>query len=254
MLSPLQKLITKLTTTTIVVFINECVHYCGFRYGHDEYNPYETYINRLHYGVNNDLINYEFVEFLRYYRPYTLGEALGITLSKPYPLWTFPWNKFNITDFNLLKGWYNDLEGPPDILTHYCTKGIPYSRINQEIVWLERAYKSIKAFGYSPKKFRNFITVKRLRNLNGKNSYLVLDGNHRLSALSALGHKHIICKCSQSDDVYEGDINNWFGIKNSLFSIEDAKCIFHAYFNGNNNYRTTDTPAKLIYDFDYVVK
>jgi len=72
---------------TIEIPIRNCVHFCGFRYGHGDYNPYESYATRLHYGENLDAIRDQFIDFLQYYRPRDMGQALGISLSRNYPLW-----------------------------------------------------------------------------------------------------------------------------------------------------------------------
>src|SRR5687768_15941388 len=75
----------------IEVEISRGVHFAGFRYGHNEYNPYETYIIDLHNKVDEEVRRKKFIGFLQYDRPTNFGEALGITLSKSYPLWQYPW-------------------------------------------------------------------------------------------------------------------------------------------------------------------
>ena len=73
--------------------LDGCVHYGAFRYGRGEDHPYETFVRLL--GTENGSWRARrwLVEFLRYYRPEHLGEALGVELSTRQPLWSFPWGR-----------------------------------------------------------------------------------------------------------------------------------------------------------------
>lgn len=227
----------------IKIPINKCVHFCGFRYGCGDYNPFESYINDLHCN-NKDVARKRFITFLQHYRPKTMSTALGVSLSCNSPLWEFPWNKNASNCFDFKKGWMDDPNDIPDIITHYSPKGILSFRIEEHFMLLENAYWSIKKYGYQPIKFNNFIEVLRFDRKDGRSAFLALDGNNRLTALSVLRQHEVLC--IQRRVVKECKIDNWPGVKNNLFSHEDALKIFEVYFHGNNNLITTQEATCII--------
>jgi hypothetical protein len=245
---PLRVLRNWLTTRTVKAPIAQCVHYCGFRYGHNEYNPYESYIIDVSRGVPSDVARSRFIEFLRHYRPRHFGEALGLgdMLSRKYPLWIFPWLKMDPESFAGFHGWLTNPEECPDILTHFSEAGIAFHRITEEFFWLERALQSIAKKGYQPLRHRSFVRSLTLRRSDGTESYLLIDGNHRVSAMSALGCESVLIRQALEDRICETECDEWYGVRNGLFDREDALRIFRAYFAGNFNYRTTNEPAPIL--------
>ena len=227
--------------------LSSCVHYCGFRYGRNEYNPYETYLAQIEGRVRPELAQARFVEFLQHYRPRHFGEALGCDdgLTKRYPMWNFPWEEVRQARFNSASGWLDDPNDCPDILTHFSERGILQHRIEEEFYWLERALRSIKSKGYRPFRHWNFIRALTLRRANGTEAHLLLDGNHRAAAMSALGYTSFrIYQAKKS--ISENTCSRWPGVASGHFRHEDALRIFHAYFEGNFNYRTVLAPAPVI--------
>src|SRR5262245_35487308 len=107
--------------------LDACVHYCGFRYGRNEYNPYESYQVALRRGVSVREVRRQFIDFVRHYRPRNFGDALGIKLSRAYGLWAYPWSDVDPRD--LKRGWCNAVDECPDILTHFCEAGISSLKI-----------------------------------------------------------------------------------------------------------------------------
>jgi hypothetical protein len=231
---------------TIEVPIENCVHFCGFRYGHGDYNPYESYATGLHSGESLDNLRHQFIDFLQHYRPRNMGQALGISLSKHYPLWLYPWKRFPKAKFALSNGWLEDPSQPPDILTHFSDRGILRWRIEEELRWMEHAYVSIKKEGYNPRLHRSYVTVRELRRKDRRGVFLLLDGNHRVSAMSALSFRSVLCKRLCFDIVHEERIESWFGVRKGYYTREDALSIFGAYFTGNHNYRTDSIPAPIL--------
>jgi hypothetical protein len=104
----------------------------------------------------------------------------------------------------------------------------------------------IGRYGYKPLEYGNTIEVLQLTANNGNDAYLVLDGNHRISALIALGYRDMNILCRVTNWVHEKDADGWPLVRSGVYTREDALKIFYAYFNGNENYRTTDVPAKII--------
>ncbi len=227
--------------------INRCVHFCGFRYGINSYNPYESYITDIQQGVSVKLARRHFIEFLKYYRPHEFGEALGLTsLSQKYPLWIYPWNKCSPKQFTLKRCWVDDPNDLPDIMTHFCEKGILSYRIDQEFFWGERALYVISNEGYMPDKYSSYVNILELQKKDKTSVFLVLDGNHRVSAMSALGYRTIEVKQNLNHTILEKDSNQWYGVRKGFYNQKDALLIFNAYFEGNSNYRIAIKPAEVI--------
>lgn len=223
--------------------LSRCVHYCGFRYGRQEYNPYETYQVDLYAGIPLTQVRRRFIQFLLSYRPRHFGEALGLQLSRPCALWAYPWD--DITPGELTQhGWRSTPEECPDILTHFSESGIHSMRIDEEFLWLEKTLHSISHFGYQPEKFGPG-QVLELRRRDNMTAYLLLDGNHRAGALSAVDcHKTLVTRCERS--IREEEANSWPGVHKGWMNLNDALAIFHAYFRGNSEWKPSAQPAKII--------
>lgn len=237
----LRSWLTRVSTTACVVPIARCVHYAGFRYGCGEYHPYESYLRGRVQGVPLSEVRERFVRFLQYYRPRHFGEALGIHLEREISLWTYPWQNFTSGP-----AWLRRPEDCTDILTHFSESGVPWSRIREEFEWLERALTSIREHGYQPKRFGSPILVRKFVRVDGKAAYLVLDGNHRLSALSALGNKSVQVRFSFLETQYERSFRRWYQVNRGVYSEADALRVFRAYFDGNHCPETTNVPAPMI--------
>jgi hypothetical protein len=222
-----------------------CVHYCGFRYGEARFNPYQNYIEGLARGEEPKLVRNQFVEFLRYYRPEHFGEALGVKLSRKYPLWLFPWSRRSGSG-----GWCTTPDECPDVLTHFSHGAISRKRIEMEFRWLENAFNSIKVHGFCPERFKSIILTRKLVRTDGDSIYLVLDGNHRVSALIALGIIEVPVRFLRIATVHESDVESWPFVRNGTYSKDDALAVFRVYFDGNSSGRTTDQPALVLPPFD----
>lgn len=225
----------------VTVPISRCVHYGAFRYGHGEPHPYETYTRLLVRDGNRAAAREWFVEFLRYYRPKTFGESIGADLAGTHGLWHFPWIRRRPAG----NGWFEDPLGFPDIVTQFSAEGILWFRIEQEFFWLERAVYSIRRHGYKPGGVNGVIGWRYVRT-DGTEAFLLLDGNHRVSALAALGIETVELVYLPRDTVYEKDVQRWPQVKNGYFLQDDAARVFQAYFLGNPRWKTTDTAAPLL--------
>ncbi len=216
----------------IDVKIEDCRHFCGFIYGKGSVtNPYQDYIVGLQNGENKEVLRSKFIDFLALYKPNNLEEAIDVPLNRVYPLWTYPWRKYTTESFNNTTNWYDDIFDIPDIITHFSKKGVFRYRIEEEFVWMEKALKSIKKYGYMPEKFNSYATVCQLVTNNGESVYILLDGNHRASALFAIGVTHFTCILQNV--YYEKDIKNWAAVKDNFFTLKDAQSILYAYVKGN---------------------
>jgi hypothetical protein len=217
----------------ITVRVNECVHFGAFRYGHGDYHPYETFVARVHRREPIEEIRKEFETFLRHYRPRNFGEALGLKLEREYPLWLFPWSRlWRFLRAYPVGAWRQDPKDVPDIITHFSLQGIPRNMIEMEQHWLLQAYESISNLGYKPQQF-GYPRGRLLVAEDGSHACILLDGNHRVSALSVLGASSVDVRCWSWDIVRQSSLNSWPGVRNGFFSRSDADLIFRAYFRGN---------------------
>ncbi len=206
--------------------IKDCRHFRGYRYGLFSNHIYEDYIYGLSRNVPVESLRLQFIKRLLGTRTNDFGETLGISLSKHYDNWDYPWN------ISALKCEYTPLNNP-DIVCHTSlSKKILMSHINREFLWLESAYNSIIRQGYLPEKY-GYITVLRLVS-HQKNSFIVLDGNHRLSALSVLGETHVKMKVVNNIILRDSLCYLWFGFLVRNYTLSDMKAVFVRYFADAN--------------------
>lgn len=222
-----------------------CVRYTGFRFGCQEFNPLENRARDLHHGGSFLGSRRNFVEFLRYYRPRGMAEALGIELREHCPLWAYPWWKIPEDRLSSEYGWFENPEDGPDIITHFSDAGILAHRIDQEFFWQEQALWMIGKHGYRSDRYSH-IEVCELRRPGHQSAFIVLDGNHRISALSALGQESVRVLRDRGLVIHEDRLADWPGVRSGRVRPDDAHAIFMAYFRGNSRWRTTDVPARII--------
>lgn len=224
--------------------LRTCVHpYTAFRYGAQEYNPYETYQIELNRGVKLSEVRRKFIEFLRHYRPRHFGDALGISLTHPWASCVYPWEDRDPGDWQN-HGWRADPDDIPDLLTHFSEAGIPSVRIDEEFMWLERSLRAISEHGYLPEKYGPAEALE-LRRVDGSAAYLLLDGNHRAGALVALGCSATISvRCH--GPIRERDVDRWPSVRLGRIARQDALAIFAAFFSGNSTWKPSARLAEII--------
>lgn len=230
-------------TRPAAVEVSSCVHFCGFRYGCDHFNPYEDYLQALTAGCHRDAARQEFIGFLQHYRPRDFGEALGVALRRSYPLWLYPWSRRTPPP-----AWQPRQEDCPDLLTHFTPAGIARARIEAEFAWLERALESIRMHGFQPERFRAPILARRLVKADGRVAWLLLDGNHRVAALSALGIDQVRLRYFPIATVSETGLPRWNQVRNGRYDAGDARLVLNQYFAGNRRPWTGSEPAPLLED------
>lgn len=229
---------------SVTVPISECVHFGAFPYGSRGYNPYESYLIR--FSSNKESAREEFVEFLKFYRPQHMGELLGLELSRWYPNWCFPWTlRLGSSASAERAGWHTNPADCPDIITHFSPRGIPRARIEEEFRWLEDVHSSIRVNGYHENGTRPVI-ARRLEAPDGSKAYLLLDGNHRVAALSSLGVAKIRLRFTPLRTVRLKHLRTWPLVVRGFYQRDDAESIFCQYFRGNNKVRTTGVAAAIL--------
>lgn len=226
-----------LTSHRRTVRIDACYHYRGFRYGGFGHNPYEDYIVDLSRGTSGR--RERFVRAIADHRPRTMGEILGLPLLTQ-AAWDFPWNSAHSA--------VPKIEDPlqnPDIVCHDCPQGLLVSHFNREFRWLEQALASLSAVGYQPKRY-GYIRCLELSS-GAKSVFLVLDGNHRISALHALGFDHADVLVKRVP-ISRQDVRRWPKVLDGTYSEVEALSVFDRYFQQTNPPLTSLHPARLIVD------
>ncbi|MDD2663765.1 MAG: hypothetical protein PHD19_08395 [Dechloromonas sp.] len=225
------------------IAIADCVHYCGFRYGRNEFNPYENYITGLADGHPQEDLRQRFIDFIRHYRPRDLGEALSVTTSHSIPLWLLPWKSWR----KLFRpgGWQKSVADVIDIVTHFSPQGVKWDRIEEEFTWLESAFATIRDHGYQPEKY-GYIEVFELC-APKESRFLVTDGNHRLGALHALGEKRVRVRHPLCFSAHRTRARYWPLVLSGHLSLRDALAIFDGYFHGNRTPHRAFHPTPILY-------
>ena len=129
-------------------------------------------------------------------------------------------------------------------MTHFCSQGIKRYKIEREYFWLERAYNVISNYGYKPLDY-SYIEVMELQKKN-QSVFIVKDGNHRLSSLSALGFKEVNVKINISEKIKQKRYRKWKQISIQRYTEKEALAIFYAYFDGVSNFKRSDSPTQII--------
>lgn len=209
------------------VSIVSCRHFRGWRYGNYGNNLYEDYIVGRVNGLETTILRSVFARRIFGTRGTTMGNTLGVSLSKEYPPWLFPWNWSSIYATSPA---YTAATNP-DIVCHTALDGILASHINREFSWCESALNSISVTGYHPEKY-GYISVLRLVDADLETSHLVLDGNHRLSALVALNATEVRVKVL--GQVSHNNSRFWPGVLTGRIRHDDATSIFRRYFRPEN--------------------
>ncbi len=152
-----------------------------------------------------------------------------------------------------IAGWLDDPLDIPDILTHFSSNGIYMFQIEQEFVWLERIYYSIREKGYQDDLGGKSIETLKLVSENSQKKYIVTDGNHRISAIYAL-EKNDSIRCKIIGEVYEEDLCEWELVKEGYYDKDDARKIFSVYFSGNemNSMQFSDTERGIVIGMEKV--
>lgn len=227
-------------TELLRVPVHLCRHYCGFRYGSDSFNPYENYIVGLHQGIPTAELRRRFEDFICWYRPRNFAETFGITINPAIPLWSYPWSGPVPPNH----GWHLGLDAIPDILTHFCAAGVKRSRIEEEYSWLHRAYESIKQHDYQPQA-HSYLKVREMTDGQSR-AYLVEDGNHRLSALVALGVRDVLVQQLPIDTVALAQLPTWPQVQSGYYLPAEAEQLLRVYLRGMDGFPRSAVPATMI--------
>ena len=220
--------------------VERCYHFRGYRYGGFGNNPYEDYIVGLASGRDIQDLRHAFAQAMLRTAPRTMSEALGIDIDD-IPPWQFPWDPAPRAAWQPIV----DPALNPDIVCHACEAGVLASHINREFAWLEASFRSIKTDGYRPQALGY---IRCLCFIAGEeSSYLVLDGNHRIAALHAIGVRNVSVKLAPRP-VRRAEVERWPRVKDRTYDKTSALRVFDRYFAQHNPPLRGTTPISLVID------
>jgi hypothetical protein len=107
------------------------------------------------------------------------------------------------------------------------------SFIEKEYKNLVSIYNDIRNNGYRPWAYgKGFIGVSVLERINGEKKFVVLQGNHRTAAISHLGLETALARYQPLafKVIRERDSSDWYYVRNSKCSVEDALYYFNLFF------------------------
>lgn len=221
--------------------IDRCYHYRGFRYGGHGNNPYEDFILGLASGRDLAALRGEFAWRALNCRPRSMGAALQIEIGD-WPLWEYPWSsrpalsryeKYSLCD-------------NPDVMCHFPSVGVLASQINREFGWLEGAWQSISTVGYQPRRF-GYVRCIELET-QAQSSYLVLDGNHRVSSMHAASVRSVEVELLYFRRVRRSRAAAWPRVRDGSMELGHAQRVFDRYFADQNPPLVPENPATLHMD------
>ena len=181
---------------------------------------------------SNRKINVENTSLYRYHNKFTpddMCQAFGQRSSLcSLPLFVFPWGKFRIG--------CNKIKDP--LRSRFCGPTEP-SRIQREFLDSINLYLNIKNNGYQLIKHRSIIGGTFIISKNSKKRFIVLQGNHRVSALAALGHKKVLVYTMRGylSKIEESKLDSWKEVRKGNCNKDLAIEIFNSFFNGKGNFK-----------------
>lgn len=155
--------------------------------------------------------------------PSTTGQALGLNLENDLPLFVYPWGVFGsgakVTNKN------------PE-LSRFCGPST-LKFVNEEKHRMRQLTANLEKGGYKPDQFPNsYIQGVWLTSVSGRQKFVVLQGNHRMAALSFLGYNSIDVRTDLFvvREVRESEILNWPLVEAGLIDEREALLIFQKFF------------------------
>lgn len=164
--------------------------------------------------------------FLREFSPTSISILAGVLDEEPLPLFMYPWGTFQ--------------DGT--ISTDKCAEQSRFCGpssdqfIEEEFSRTVALYRHMRVWGYVPMKFPNsFITGTWLEALDGKQRFVVMQGNHRMAVLAHLRVSYIPARTSSASlrRVKECELENWPMVEAGRCSPAHARKIFHFFFKQN---------------------
>lgn len=172
---------------------------------------------------NNPQIKYsetKLYNFHKNFTPSSTNEALGVKSKIILPLFKYPWGYFRL-----------NARKKNQITSSFC--GPSSDRlISKEFNKIISLYNNIKDYGYKTIAKKSIIGGTFLVKNNGKKKFVVLQGNHRISVLSALGRKKVLVYTMKGYHQYieESSMENLSKLNNVNCPKDVSREIFNSFF------------------------
>lgn len=164
------------------------------------------------------------------FRPYGIYDFLPNGSVKFSPPWgVYPWGSFKDKNYIKLGNQHKTR----------CCGPSSLSLIKDEFNRMKFLYEKLKQEGYKPWSFgNNHISGIILEAADKRRRMLIVQGNHRLAALSVLGYESLPIRLFENGRRYlrEKNVKEWHFVRTGECSTEDALTIFRLYFTENGHH------------------
>lgn len=232
------------------ISVADCRGLRGLTFPCDCYSTHPFIVALNKYKINKDIKSVEQVLALFYemVEPSTVGQLLGLAEKKSHPFlflnplcYQYPWDgipnaklqKTRISFItreavshgavNIYQGWHHF--GP-------LTK----ERIFLEATRLVRVYEEISQTEYKRNNSSDGDVEGVVLHSDKESKVLITQGHHRIAAIAVLGHEKITVRFGKSVTapfVSRDQAEQWVGVNNGGFNLDDARMVFDRIFSGN---------------------
>ncbi len=214
---------------TRLINVDQAVTIFGRQFNKEGFHPIVKTIKE--YQRNED-ISVENTSLYRYHNKFTpedMCQAFGYDSSMcDLPLYVFPWGKFRLGCNKLKDRLKSRFCGPTEL-------GQIQKQYNDTI----NLYKSIKKSGHQVVRHKSVIGGTYIINKNNDKRFIVLQGNHRMSVLSALGYDKVLVYTMDGylKKIEESKIDSWKEVLRGNCGKDLALKIFNSFYNGKGNFK-----------------
>jgi len=223
--------------------LNKCVDINGFTFTPGDWQPFAAAIREY---LENPELEYRgsiLEKFFQKFTPKNRQEQWAPHLEQGiYPAnkgWIgLPWIRVPGKTTSVAKKFETELTRNRGGNQHFGPNSQKFGQ--EELGRIIKAYQHMEK-GYQPELFPDGYINGYLLKKDDDYRLIVTEGQHRAAALSVLGYSEITAKVSSdSNHMKLVDYNNaeyWPGVKNGLFSREDAKILFDVFFNADGAWK-----------------
>lgn len=197
-------------------------------------------------------IHFKDTTLYRFYQTYRSEDMFGLLCHpdntapikfRP-PFGIYPWGSF------IAQSKYNGGIAKNVFTSHLCG---PTEDSIIEINYnnLIRLYNELRTNGYRPWSYgKGFIGGTMLERTDGEKRFVVLEGNHRMAALSHLGFTKILARYQPSafKVIRESEVMEWYYVRNGKCSEREALYYFDLFFKSDGNERASVLGVKKLND------
>jgi hypothetical protein len=167
--------------------------------------------------------------FLTLFRPLSISDFVQPAGSQPLPLFVYPWGTFDSGDVSTSKD---------PRTSRFCGPSTDQF-VADEFDRIVRLYDQLRVTGYRPYAYpHSFIGGTWLEAEDGRERFVVLQGNHRLAILAHLGVGSIAVRPIRGrlQRVRARDAAQWPLVRSGQCSLRHALAIFLLFFESDGHH------------------